>query len=169
MCGKMEGMFNLPRLPTRVPYKNLLTLLGSMLLVSVPMMASPSVKITSRRGPIIVCVSRPTDSRGETVYETQGETQKDRPVVEGVFVPPSPRKLPKPKYRGTGSVTVEGVIAQDGEFIDVKVVDSDDPDLSQSALEVAARYRFKPATLDGKPIAVLSRMYINFYIRNRKW
>jgi TonB family protein len=138
------------------------------------MMARPSYKIASKTGPIIVCVSRPTDSRGEIVYETQGETQKDQPVVAGVFVLPSPIKLPKPKYpksskktHAAGNVRVEGVITQNGDFIDAKVADGDDPDFSQSALEAVARYRFKPATLDGKPVAVFVRVDINFQIR--KW
>lgn len=40
----------------------------------------------------------PRDSQGETVYEVQGEQQQDLPVVADVLLPPSPVKLPQPKY-----------------------------------------------------------------------
>jgi TonB family protein len=114
----------------------------------------------------------PTDSRGETVYEGQGVAQKDQPVVSGVFAKPSAVNLPSPKYpkslkksRSDADVTLEGVISQNGDFIDVTVVDAVAPEIAKAALDAVARYKFQPATLDGKPIALLARVAIHFRVR----
>jgi TonB family protein len=147
-------------------------LLYLILLTSISTEMHASQNIVSMGGPAIVSVSHPTDSRGEIVYETQGEAQRDQPVVVGTFAQPTPIKLPQPKYPKSrkkelapGNVTVEGIISQNGEFIDARVVEGADPDFSQSALDAAARYRFRPATLDGKPVAVLTRVVVNFRIK----
>jgi TonB family protein len=63
---------------------------------------------------------------------------------------------------GSETIAVEGVVAQNGEFIDAKVVEGTDPDFSQSALDAVAHYKFKPATLDGKPVAAFVRMEVAF-------
>ena len=105
------------------------------------------------------------------MYEERGATQKDQPVVAGVFVQLVPIKLPDPKYpksrkkeHASGDITIWGVVAQNGEFIDAKVADGSDPDFSKNALDAVARYRFKPATLDGKPVAELIRVVVSFRI-----
>ena len=139
--------------------------------MALPIEACAEHKIESTVGPIIVSVSRPTDSRGEIVYEERGATQKDQPVVAGGVVQPVPIKLPDPKYpksrkkeHASGDITIWGVVAQNGEFIDAKVADGYDPDFSKNALDAVARYRFKPATLDGKPVAELIRVVVSFRI-----
>ena len=122
--------------------------------------------------PLIKSQSHPTDSLGETVYEGQGVAQRDQPVVSGVFVKPSPVNLPSPKYpkslkknRSDADVTVEGIISQNGDFIDATVVDAVAPEIAKAALDGVARYKFQPATLDGKPIALQARVVMHFRIR----
>jgi protein TonB len=82
--------------------------------------------------------------------------------------------MPDPKYpkslkkvREDADLTVEGVISENGDYIDAKVIDQINPngDIQKSALEAVARYKFKPATLDGKPVAVLTRVVIHFRIQ----
>jgi TonB family protein len=120
----------------------------------------------------IVSPTVPRDSRGETVYETQGDGQRDLPVIEGVLLLPAGIKLPEPKYpkslrksHSSADVTVEGVVTPTGDFIDAKVVDQSDPEASANALAAVSQYKFKPATLDGKPIAMLLRVVVGFRIR----
>ena len=122
--------------------------------------------------PLIKSHSHPTDSRGETVYEGQGVTQKDQPVVSGVFAKPSAINIHNPKYpkslkknRADADVTVEGIISQNGDFIDATVVDAVAPEIAKAALDAVGGYKFQPATLDGKPIALLTRVVIHFRIR----
>lgn len=120
----------------------------------------------------IISPTLPKDSWGETVYESQGDKQKDVPVVQGVLSPPVGVKLPAPKYpkslkksKTAADVTLEGIVTATGDFIDAKVIDESDPIASASALAAASQYKFKPATLDGKPIAVLVHVVLYFRIR----
>ena len=122
--------------------------------------------------PLIKSQSHPTDSRGETVYEEQGVTQKDQPVVSGVFAEPSAINFPNPKYpkslkkkREAADVTVEGIISPNGDFIDATVVDAVAPEIAKSVLDAVAGCKFRPATLDGEPIALLARVVFKFRIR----
>lgn len=122
----------------------------------------------------ILSSSRPTDSLGETVYEFRnpGE-QNNEPPVAGAFVPPAPLKqsVGPPEYpesmrkkKENGAVVVEGVVAQDGRFIDVKVFSTTDAAFDKNAVKAATQYQFQPATLDGKPIACLIRVRMTFAI-----
>jgi len=120
---------------------------------------------------IIVSPLHPQDSRGETVYEIQGSSQKNLPAIPGLWIAPQPIKMPSPKYpkslktaQEIANVTVEGVIAKNGEFIDTKIMTEADPDVRKSVLNTVARYRFKPASLDGHPIAILTQLVIKFRI-----
>jgi len=99
--------------------------------------------------PFITSHSHPTDSRGETVYEGEGVTQKDQPVVSGVFVKPLAINFPSPKYpkslkknRSDADVTVEGIISQNGDFIDATVVDAVAPEIAKPALDAVAGTSF---------------------------
>ena len=120
-------------------------------------------------GPLVRSVSYPKDSRGEEVYDIQDGTQKNLPTVPGVFKPPSVKKIVKakpPKHiwvHGLPDITVEWVIAQNGECIDAHIVDPADLDtvVSERVLHAISRWRFKAATLDGKPIAVLARTVVH--------
>jgi hypothetical protein len=118
--------------------------------------------------PTIVDPSHPQDSRGETVYRVQGK-QTDFPVVPGFLTGPQAIKIVEPKHpkslmkaHVTADTTVDGVVAVNGDFIDVKVVDQVDQDIAKSVLDATSKFRFKPATLDGKPVAVSLRIAVQF-------
>jgi TonB family protein len=138
-----------------------------------PVQESVALQSTPNSGRLIVSTTRPKDSRGETVYEGRGSAQ-NQPAVSGVFVQPSPIKLPDPKYpkslkkaHADLDVTVEGVTSESGDYIDATIISpiEIDPEIERSALDAVSRYKFKPATLDGKPIALLTRVVIHFRIR----
>ena len=147
-----------------------LTLLSTAFILGFPGIAQTTT--AARTGLAIVSPTHPKDSRGEVVYETQGETQKDQPVVPGLFVNPSPLSTPSPKYpkalkkaHSVADVTVVMVITPDGDVLDATVVDSSDQDSSSSAVDAVMKYRFKPATLDGKPVASLAKVVCKFRVR----
>ena len=53
-------------------------------------------------------------------------------------------------------ITVEGIVAENGELIDALLVETDkDEALAKSVLDAFRQWKFKPATLNGKPVAVL--------------
>ena len=68
-----------------------------------------------------------------------------------------------------GDVVVEGVITAKGDYIDLSVVKTSfsahlEQDARQSALEATRQYKFAPAMLDGKPVAFLARVDVNYEI-----
>ncbi len=116
----------------------------------------------------IVDPSHPQDSRGETVYRIQGK-QTDFPVVPGVLTLPQAIRTPDAKYpksltkpHAIVDATVDGIVAVNGDFIDVKIVNQVDQDISKCVLDATSKFRFKPATLDGKPVAVPLRIDVHF-------
>jgi TonB family protein len=121
---------------------------------------------------VIISSSTPKDSRGETVYEARGKDDADQPAVAGTLLPPVALSQPAPKYpksmkkaRETADVTIRGVLSAAGDVIDATVSESSNPEASASALEAVSRYRFKPATLDGKPVAVRVRFVVRFRLK----
>lgn len=127
-----------------------------------------------RRTTAMLSAARPTDSRGETVYELRGRGEPEQPSVAGTFTPPVvlrqheafpdyPESMRRKKQ--DGSVVIEGVVAQDGRFIDLKVFRTSDSGFNENALKAAAKYVFQPAALDGKPVACLLRIEMTFHIR----
>jgi TonB family protein len=107
------------------------------------------------------------------VYEGRRRDEQDQPAVAGTFTSPVvvrrtdafpdyPESMRRKKQ--DGEVEVEGVVAQDGRFIDLKVFRTSDPGFNENALKAAAKYEFQPATLDGKPVACLLRVEMTFMI-----
>lgn len=150
---------------------SLLTCLLLMLPVSARALTDRNFRADGPAGPPIVSPKNPKDSRGETVYEFQGESQKDEPIVPGKLTPPSPKKTFKAKFPGSlkqrraeEQVSVLGVVAENGDFIDAKVLDAVAPDVSSSALEAVSRWKFHPATLSGRPVALLVKVVVQFRI-----
>lgn len=67
------------------------------------------------------------------------------------------------KTRLEGQVVVKTVIDEQGNVKDPVVESSSGHDsLDQAAVEAVSAWRFKPATLHGKPVAVFYRLTINF-------
>lgn len=123
----------------------------------------------SSAGATIVSSTHPKDSRGEVVYTTRGPGEEGYPVVAGKLVPPVPLKIPKPKYphslkaaHGEATVTVQGVVTANGDVIDAATLGDPEPEVAEAALHAVSQYRFHPATLDGKAVAILLNVVVNF-------
>ena len=78
----------------------------------------------------------------------------------------------KPRYteiarraRITGSVILETVIDRDGRVTEIKVLKRLGMGLTESAVEAVAQWRFKPSTLNGRPVAVIYRPTVHFEIQ----
>ncbi len=122
-----------------------------------------------RNAPVVVSRMAPRDSRGETVYERKGPLDQGRPVVPGTLVAPVLVHMETPRAprgmaesHGTAQVVVDGVVSEKGDYIDALAERGADPAYAKSAVAAASGYRFHPATLDGKPVAVLLRVVIDF-------
>jgi len=95
----------------------------------------------------------------DVVYERLG---KD-------ITPPKATYQPGPEYADKarkkkiqGIVMVSIVITPDGTVRDAKVTTSLDKDLDKKALEAVSKWKFQPATKDGKPVAFRTVVEVNF-------
>ncbi len=122
--------------------------------------------------PVIISTTHPMDSRGETVYDEQDDAQKGAAVVPGVLLHPKLLSKVKPHIPMSSrthhrklNIIVEGVVTASGDVIDTAIVKEDaDSALAKNVLEAFSHYKFSPATLDGKPVAVLLQTSFNYNI-----
>lgn len=61
-----------------------------------------------------------------------------------------------------GKVQLEMVISEEGLPQDIRVISSPSDDLSQSALEAVAQWRYRPTLLNGDPIPVITEVTVNY-------
>jgi protein TonB len=66
------------------------------------------------------------------------------------------------KARVAGIVVVEAIIGKDGRVQDVKVVKGLPMGLSAEAEAAVRRWRFKPGSLNGQPVATIFNLTVNF-------
>ncbi len=92
--------------------------------------------------------------------------------VGGDVKPPEKIVYPSPQYteiarkaRIQGVVIVEAIIDKEGNVTNVKVLKGLPMGLDQSAVDAVKRWKFKPATLNGKPVAVIYNLTVNFQLQ----
>lgn len=85
------------------------------------------------------------------------------------LVLPAPLDTPSPRYpdtariaRAAGVVVLSATIASDGRVVDVAVESSASPLLERAAVEAVSRWRYRPATVGGAPVAVILRVTLTF-------
>jgi protein TonB len=90
----------------------------------------------------------------------------------GDIVPPVKVSYPQPRYteegrlsRIQGVVILEAIIDAVGDVHDVKVLKGLPMGLSESAVETAMAWKFKPATLNGRPVPVYLNLTIHFSLQ----
>jgi protein TonB len=76
---------------------------------------------------------------------------------------------PPPRYpdtarlaRAAGVVVLSATIAADGRVVDVAVESSASPLLEHAAVEAVARWRYRPAAVGSRPVAVILRVTLTF-------
>ena len=92
--------------------------------------------------------------------------------VGGDVKPPNKLYSPSPQYteiarkaRITGVVIVEAIIDKQGNVTNVKILKGLPMGLDQAAVDAVKRWRFEAATLNGKPVAVIYNLTINFQLQ----
>ncbi len=68
----------------------------------------------------------------------------------------------KAKYQGTCVLSV--IVGPDGLAHDIKVTNTLGLGLDEKAIEAVKKWRFEPATKDGKPVNVLISVQVNFHL-----
>jgi protein TonB len=64
-----------------------------------------------------------------------------------------------------GAVILEAVIDERGNVTSVRVVKGLPMGLDKSAIDAVSRWKFQPATLDGRPVAVYFNLTVNFQVQ----
>ncbi|MDX1501156.1 MAG: TonB family protein [Thermoanaerobaculia bacterium] len=92
--------------------------------------------------------------------------------VGGDVKPPVKIFFPSPQYteiarkaRIQGVVIVEAIIDKSGSVTNVKVLKGLPMGLDQAAVDAVSKWRFEPATLNGKPVAVIYNLTVNFQLQ----
>lgn len=93
-------------------------------------------------------------------------------IVAGDVVAPEKVNAPPPVYteiarkaRVQGVVIVQAIIDKEGNVTNVKVLKGLPMGLEDAAVDAVKRWQFKPATLNGKPVAVYYNLTVNFRIQ----
>jgi len=111
-------------------------------------------------------------SEEEDIPTTQGEGASEVRRVRGEVTPPKLFKKPEPSYpeaarkSGIEGVAVyEAIISRTGCPRDIRVLRSTHPLLDVSGMEAITRWRYTPATLNGRPVRVYLTVTVTFRLR----
>jgi len=92
-----------------------------------------------------------TSSETEKVYHVGDDGVKPPRVIHQVD--PSYDEASR-KAKLNGHVVLTFIVQPDGKPRDIRVVKSLSPGLDQKSIEAVSKWKFTPATKDGKPIAI---------------
>lgn len=103
--------------------------------------------------------------------------QRDRPITTTdppCAVPPTLlRTLPETspdaggKHQIEGSVRLQIVVGEDGSTRDCRVIKPSSPELDSAAVSAATQWKFKPASYQGKPVAVEIELDVSLWLDAR--
>lgn len=101
-----------------------------------------------------------------------GGVQNDEPLrVGGDVTRPEKISGPNPAYtemaraaRVTGTVIIDAIIDESGNVIKARVLKGLPMDLDRAAVEAIQNWKFKPATLHGRPVKVYYTLSVNFNV-----
>jgi len=93
-------------------------------------------------------------------------------AADGEVLPPQQISAPPPQYRkedrkagSQGLVILGAIIDEEGNVADITVLKGSSESLNEAAVEAARKWKFKPATRNGEPVAVLFNLTINFRLQ----
>lgn len=107
------------------------------------------------------------------IPEAPPEPEPDGPIyVTGDVQKPEKITSPPPQYteiarkaRIQGVVILQSIIDEQGNVTEVSVLKGLPMGLSEAAMNAVRQWKFKPATLNGKPVAVYFNLTVNFQLQ----
>lgn len=141
-----------------MPLASRVCLVAAVLCVALHLMASDAADDPNRKGTSDQSKSNlEAGSAEETVYDLGPGISAPR-LVHQV----RPERGDTPGFRLKGKVVIALVVSSAGQPAKLKVVESLDKDVDQSALRAVEQWRFQPARKDGKAVAVRVSVEISF-------
>lgn len=126
--------------------------------------ASVTCHFSAKQGDKVVQEDTQTVKVGEAaprkVYKMDENRGIKPPEVVSRVEPVYPEDALKDKV--AGKCVLQIVIDENGDMGDATVLKSDDGRLDKAAIDAVRQWKFKPATLKGKPVAVAWVVYIKF-------
>src|SRR5262249_25083910 len=123
--------------------------------------AAPAMKAPTRSLPARPpAPERSSSGAPEEPLRVGGEVLRPQVIKR---VEPDLSRLQDRKIRGT--LVYEATITAKGEVSNVRVIRSRNPDIDAAVLAALRQWRFRPATRNGKPVAVYYTLTINFDLR----
>jgi len=118
-------------------------------------------------------IDLPVDDAIFGIPEGPPPTEPDGPILVGGDVKPPERVYsPQPAYteiarkaRIQGVVIVQAIIDKQGNVTNVKVLKGLPMGLEEAAVEAMKQWKFKPATLNGRPVTVYYNLTVNFKLQ----
>jgi TonB family protein len=115
----------------------------------------------------------PVDDAIFGIPEGPPAVEPDGPILVGGDVKPPERVYaPQPTYteiarkaRIQGVVIVQAIIDREGNVTNVKVLKGLPMGLEEAAVEAMKQWKFKPATLNGRPVTVYYNLTVNFKLQ----
>lgn len=86
-----------------------------------------------------------------------------KPVLIEKVAPKYPEDAKAEKV--TGQVIIDAYVGADGKVLEAKATNNPDPRLAKAALEAFKQWKFKPATVKGKPVKAKMTVTINFALK----
>jgi protein TonB len=65
-----------------------------------------------------------------------------------------------------GTVRLEAVISKEGALSGMQVIGSPDAALTQAVMDAVRQWRYRPSSLDGQPIEVMTTIDVNYSLRD---
>lgn len=101
------------------------------------------------------------------------EPEPEGPIhVLGAVVPPEAVFAPEPQYppaalrlHRPGTVVLQATIDREGRVSDLEVLRGEPLGMTEAALAAVRHWRFRPATLEGRPVAVYYHLTVHFQSR----
>jgi len=118
-------------------------------------------------GALIGCRSAAQDSSQKTdevVYDLRNAGDYGITAPKGIYMPNPEYSEKGRKKKINGTVLVAMVVTADGSVRDVTVIKSLEPSLDKQAIAAVNKWKFEPATKDGKPVTVRLKAEVSFRI-----
>jgi protein TonB len=108
-------------------------------------------------------VDRPGYGSGPGEGSVLLNTEMEPPVLVEKVVPDYPEAARAARL--TGRVFVRAVVSPEGDVVDVEAVSSSHPLFESAALDAVRKWKYRPARLNGRPVAVHFTVIVQFTLR----